>query len=68
MVDRNRYEAELAQKVHDCERSVGLANAMPAGPQRIERINRADLELIKAQQTLDHCLSGQASAPIKVQR
>jgi hypothetical protein len=59
---------KLAQRVHDCERAVGLAQAMPAGPDRVARNNTADLELIKAEQALSHCLSGQGSAPIKVER
>jgi hypothetical protein len=68
MADKNSYEAKLAEAVHAAEREVGLANAAPAGASRIERIVKADRQLIEAQQTLDHCLSGQASAPIKVQR
>ena len=68
MVDKNSYETRLAQAVHDAEQGVARANAAPAGAGRIENINRADLALIKAQQNLDHCLSGQAGAPIKVQR
>jgi hypothetical protein len=68
MADKNRYEENLAQAVHDAEQEVARANAAPAGAGRIEQINRADLALIKAQQTLDHCLSGQAGPMIKLQR
>ncbi len=68
MADPNPHEAALARAVHEAEFEVAEANAQPSGPQRIERINRADIELIKAGQRLDHYLSGQAGAPIKVER
>jgi hypothetical protein len=68
MADKNPHEQALDVEVHKAEQEVARANAAPAGAGRIANINRADLALIKAQQNLDHCLSGQAGAPIKVQR
>lgn len=68
MADRDPYELYLATVLHEAEREVARANAAPAGPQRMERIIKAGLELMKASQRLDHFLIGQACAPIKVER
>jgi hypothetical protein len=60
MADKNSYEASLAEAVHKAERTYGAALAAPASGDRIDRINKAALDLTKAQQAYDHCLSGQA--------
>jgi len=68
MADQNKYENALAEKIHEAERAVAAANAAPAGPQRIERILKADRHLIELQQEHDHCVSGQAGKMIPVTR
>jgi hypothetical protein len=60
MADKDTREDDLATAVHRAEREVGKANAAPAGPDRITRINRAYDAHTKAEQRLDHHLSGQA--------
>ena len=66
MADGDPYELYLATVLHEAECEVAKANAAPAGPRHIESIIKAGLELMKASQRLDHFLSGQAGAPIKV--
>jgi hypothetical protein len=68
MADKNSYESQLAEAVHAAERECARANAAPAGAGRIERIVKADRDLVELQQRSDFCLSGQAGAPIKVTR
>jgi hypothetical protein len=58
MADRNPIEAALAGAVHQAEYDVGKANAAPAGANRVERIAKADADLLKAGDAYDECLSG----------
>ena len=67
-MDKNSYEAQLADAIHACEREVARANAAPAGAGRIERILKADRDLLDLQQRSDFCLSGQSGAPLKLER
>ncbi len=66
MADKNPREEDLAVAVHRAEDGVRKANAAPAGPRRIDEINKADRQLSKAEQELDHYLSGQAGPMIPV--
>jgi hypothetical protein len=68
MADKDVYEADLANQIHNAERAVAKATAAPAGPTRVADVGRAEENLLKLQQQLDHCLSGQASPPIKLHR
>lgn len=58
MADKNRIEAALAASVHAAEYAVGQANAAPASANRIERIAKADADLLKAAQAWEDCASG----------
>jgi hypothetical protein len=68
MADKNPHEEQLAVAVHAAELRVARANQAPAGPRRIDEINKADRQLSKAQQELDHYLSEQGSPMIPVDR
>jgi hypothetical protein len=68
MADPNPRDDDLALAVHRTEHEVRKAHAQPAGPDRINRINKADLEHAKALQRHEHHLSGQASPMIPVKR
>jgi hypothetical protein len=66
MADRNPIEANLAAAVHQAEYEYGKANAAPAGPNRIERIEKAALDLLKAESEYQNCLDGRAySVPVE---
>ena len=60
MADKNPIEAALAAAVHQAEYAVGMANAAPAGAGRLDRIAKADADLLKAGQAFDDCVSGRA--------
>jgi hypothetical protein len=55
MADKNTRETRLAEAVHDCEYRAAQANAAPAGRGRIERILKADADLIEAAKNYDEC-------------
>jgi hypothetical protein len=55
MADKNSREAKLAEAVHAAEYEANAASAAPAGPGRIERILKVDLDLLKAQRAYDDC-------------
>lgn len=58
MADKNTYEAGLAEAVHQAEQEYAKANAAGAGPNRIDRINRAASDLCKAEAAYEHCRRG----------
>jgi hypothetical protein len=60
MADHRPDERALAVAVHEAEVAYGKANAAPAGPGRIERINRTADALAKAEDAYFHRLSGRA--------
>jgi hypothetical protein len=60
MADKNTYEANLAEQIHAAERAVGEANLAGAGPNRIEKILRAQDRLTKLEDELQRCLDGRA--------
>jgi hypothetical protein len=66
MADKNVREAKLANAVHEAEYAVGQANAAPAGVGRLDRIAKADADLIAAEDAYEQCLSGRGySVPLK---
>jgi hypothetical protein len=68
MADRNRYQENLANEIHDAERAVAKAAGMPAGPTRVVDVLKAQENLLRLEQQYDHCQSGQASPMIKLHR
>jgi hypothetical protein len=58
MADKNPIEERLAAAVHQAEYAVGQANAAPASAGRLNRIAKADADLLKAGQAYDNCLAG----------
>jgi hypothetical protein len=66
MADKNPHESNLAVAVHDAEYEVAAANMAPAGPNRIERITKAQDALTQAETAYDDCASGRGYAtPLK---
>jgi hypothetical protein len=59
MADRNSIETKLAEAVHAAEYAAAQAISAPAGPGRIERILKADTDLIEAQKNYGECLRQQ---------
>jgi hypothetical protein len=68
VADKDSSQASLANALHEAEREYGRANAAPAGPNRIENINRACRALDEAQQKYTHCLNEQADPVIPIKR
>jgi hypothetical protein len=60
MADKNPIEADLAQAIHKAEYAVAQANAAPASAGRLDRIAKADADLLKAGQAFDDCVSARA--------
>ena len=58
MADKNPIEAALAAAIHQAEYEAGKANAAPASAGRLDRIGKADADLLKAGQAFDDCLAG----------
>jgi len=68
MADKDRYEENLANEIHNAERAVAAAAAKPAGPTRVADVGKAEENLLRLQQEYDHCLTGQAGQAIKLRR
>ena len=66
MADKNLREANLANAVHEAKYQLGEALAQPAGAGRLDKIAKADTEVIKAQAAYQDCLDGRGySVPFK---
>jgi hypothetical protein len=50
VADRNRYEENLANEIHNAERAVAAAAAKPAGPNRIADVMQAQENLLLLEQ------------------
>jgi hypothetical protein len=68
MADKNSYEENLAEAIHKAERNLREALGRPAGHDRIQRILDAQEAHDELWHEHDHCLTGQAGAPIKRKR
>lgn len=68
MADKDTYEANLANEIHNAERAVAAAAAKGASATRVSDVQKAEENLLKLQQAYDHCVSGQGGPPIKIRR
>ena len=60
------YLDQLANDVQAAEQRYGQALSAPGGGDRIDKINRAALDLSKAEAAYQHCLDGRAyGVPVK---
>ena len=58
MADKNTLESKLADEVHRREYDVAQALSQPAGAGRLDRIAKADTDLLQAQADYTACLTG----------
>jgi len=68
VADKDRYQENLANEIHNAERAVAAAAAKGASATRVSDIGRAEENLLRLQQEYDHCVSGQGGPPIKLRR
>jgi len=68
MADRDRYQENLANEIHNAERRVAAAAAKGASATRVADVQRAERDLLRLQQEYDHCVSGQGNTPIPLKR
>jgi hypothetical protein len=57
---RNSYESKLASDLQAAEQAYRQATEAGASANRVERIERAAADLLKAEQDYSACLSGRA--------